>query len=77
MDVRIGITQAVRELEVELGDDAVEADVRSAVDAALNGDDKVLWLTDRRGRSFGVAAERIAYVEIGTGDDQRSIGFSI
>lgn len=74
MDVRIGLTQTAKELEVELGDDADSAALRKQVEKAL-ADGTTLWLTDRKGRQVGVAAEKLAYVEIGSPDDARRIGF--
>ena len=74
MDVRIGLTQTPKELEVQLEDDASAADLRKQVDKAL-ADGGTLWLTDRRGRQVGVPAEKLAYVEIGSPDDSRRIGF--
>ena len=35
----------------------------------------VLWLTDRRNREIGVCSAKIGYVEIGTPDGERKIGF--
>jgi Protein of unknown function (DUF3107) len=35
----------------------------------------VLWLTDKRSRSIGVASSKIAYVELGTPEGDRKIGF--
>jgi Protein of unknown function (DUF3107) len=74
VDVRIGVTQAPREVNLEL-DDGVRDDVEKAVEAALGGNSDVLWLTDRRGRRIAVPADKIAYVEIGTADSDRRIGF--
>lgn len=74
MDVRIGITQAPRELTVEMPDDEREETVQS-VSAALAGEVDVLWLTDKRGRRVGVPADKLAYVEVGTNDGDRRIGF--
>ncbi len=74
MDVRIGLTQTPKELEVQLDDGADAADLRKLVDQAL-ADGSTLWLTDRRGRQVGVPAEKLAYVEIGSPDDSRRIGF--
>ena len=75
MDVRIGVTQAPREINVEVADDTDRAALRKQVDAALTGAVDVLWLTDRRGKEIGVAAAKIAYVEVGTADGDRRIGF--
>ena len=74
MDVRIGLTQTPKELEVQLEDDADASALRSQVDAALAAGG-TLWLTDRKGRQVGVPAEKLAYVEIGTPEDGRRIGF--
>ena len=71
MDVRIGVIQAPREILLEMGSDALKAQV----DAALSSDAGVLWLVDERGREVAVPSARIAYVEIGTPDGDRRIGF--
>ncbi|HEY3486363.1 MAG TPA: DUF3107 domain-containing protein [Ilumatobacteraceae bacterium] len=74
MDVRIGVTQAPREITVEIPDDERD-EVRTKVDAALSGATDVLWLADKRGREVGVPSAKIAYVEVGTPDGDRRIGF--
>jgi len=74
VDVRIGLIQNAKELEVQLDDDADAGALREQVDAALK-DGTTLWLTDRKGRQVGVAAEKLAYVEIGSPEDGRRIGF--
>ena len=74
MDVRIGVTYTAREIDIELPDDADHESVKAALEQALSGDD-VLWLTDRRGRHVGVPSAKIAYVEIGSPDDSKRIGF--
>lgn len=75
MDVRIGVIHTMKEIDVELPNDADPAAIRDAVDRALSEDSKVLWLSDRHGRQIGVPAERIAYVELGSPDSERRIGF--
>ncbi len=75
MDVRIGVTYTAKEIDLELGEDADPAQVQADVDSALAGDQKVFWLTDRKGRRVGVPTEKIAYVEIGTSEAARRIGF--
>lgn len=74
MDVRIGMIQTPKELEVHLPDDADPAAVKAQVEAAL-ADGTTLWLTDRKGREVAVSAAKLAYVEIGSPDDGRRIGF--
>jgi ABC-type branched-subunit amino acid transport system substrate-binding protein len=75
VDVRIGVSQHPRELDVELADDTDREALKQQIADALADDDKVLWLTDRRGRDIVVPAAKIAYVEIDTGDAERRIGF--
>ena len=74
MDVRIGVTHAPRELTVELPDEERE-EVNTRIEAALSGVADVLWLVDKRGRRVAVPSEKIAYVEVGTADGDRRIGF--
>lgn len=73
MDVRIGVTHTPREIELEMADDGDA--VAKAVETAIAAGDKLLWLTDRKGRRIGVPAAKIAYVEIGSATDERKVGF--
>jgi len=75
MDIRIGVTYTAKEVTVELPDDADTDAIRSSVEAALGGDEKVLWLEDRQGRHVAVPADKISYVEIGSAESDRPIGF--
>ena len=75
MDVRIGIVQSPKELEVELGEDAERAVVVADIESMLGQTDGVLSLTDRRGRHLSVPVSRVAYVEIGAPSSDRRVGF--
>lgn len=76
MDIRIGVTQASREIAVEVEDDAkVRQAIKASVDSALKGEIDTLWITDKKGRDIAVPAAKIAYVEIGSADPDRRIGF--
>jgi hypothetical protein len=75
VDVRIGVTQAPRELSLELADDTDRDALRAQIDAAITKGDQVLWLTDRRGRQIAVPIDKLAYVEVGPPDGDRRIGF--
>jgi hypothetical protein len=75
MIVRIGVAQSPKELEVDLGDDAAQDDVKKLVAEAMADDENTLWLTDRKGRTVGVPSARLAYVEIGAPQDGPRIGF--
>ena len=73
MEIRIGIVQSMREIEVELPEGTDQDQIRAEVAAALSSG-AVIWLTDRKGRRVGVPAERVAYVEFTTGNE-RVVGF--
>ena len=73
MEIRIGIVQSMKELSVELPEGADRESVEKDVEAALEGD-KLLWLTDRKGRRVGVPAARVAYVEFSS-TTERNVGF--
>ena len=75
MDVRIGVTQAPREINVELAEDADRDEIKSRIEAALAGAIDVLWIVDNRGKDVGVPTAKIAYDELGTSDRERKNGF--
>ncbi len=75
MDVRIGVTQSPKEIELELGDGVDAEAVTSQVETALGSENGVLWLTDRKGRRVGVPAAKVAYVEIDSAHEARRVGF--
>ncbi|HSH10146.1 MAG TPA: DUF3107 domain-containing protein [Ilumatobacter sp.] len=74
MDVRIGVTQAPREISLEV-EDSSRDDLKARVEAALSGATDVLWITDKRGKDVGVPSAKIAYVEVGSAEGERRIGF--
>ena len=74
MDVRIGVKNSPKELEVILEDDTDGEAVRQHIDTAL-ADGGTLWLTDRKGRQYGIPVDKLSYVEIGSSDASRRIGF--
>jgi hypothetical protein len=75
VDVRIGITQTPKELEVELPEDSDREKVLADIDKALDKGDGVLWLTDKRGRRVAVPVPKVAYVEVGAPATDRRVGF--
>jgi len=74
VEVRIVVSNVGREVMIEQADDQLDA-TRKLVETALSGAVDVLWLTDKRGRQVGVSASKIAYVEIGSTDKDRKMGF--
>jgi hypothetical protein len=76
VDIRIGITQAPREIAIEVEDNAKAREaLKKSVDAALKGESTTLWITDKKGKDIAIPSAKIAYVEIGSTDAERRIGF--
>ena len=75
MDVRIGVTYSPKEIDLEMADDIDRSNLKSEIEEALAQDDRVLWLTDRRGRQVAIPSGKVAYIEIGGPDDAHRIGF--
>ena len=75
MDVRIGIVQSMKELEVVLPEDSDRTKVVTEIESTLGKADGVLQLTDRRGRLVVVPVGRVAYVEVGAPEAERRVGF--
>lgn len=73
MEVKIGVTHANRELTLDTSQ--TPAEIQAAVTEALNSDERLLTLTDDRGRTVFVPAEKLAYVEV-TGATPRRLGFA-
>jgi Protein of unknown function (DUF3107) len=74
VDVRIGVKSSPKELELLLAEDTDAEAVREHIDKVF-ADGGTLWLTDRRGRQYGIPVDKVAYVEIGSTDKSRRIGF--
>ena len=75
MEIRIGITQAPREVVFEIDDDKARTAFKSAVEQALAGKAESVSVTDAKGREIIVAAAKIAYVEFGAPEGTRKLGF--
>lgn len=71
MEVKIGVQHISREIVLESNQSP--EDVESALSTALDKG-TVLSLVDERGRRLLIPADRIAYVEIGAGQE-RKVGF--
>ncbi len=69
--VKIGVTFAPREIELEIED--VDAFV-AEFEAAMESDAKVWWVIDSEGRRRGLVADKVSYVDIEPERD-RTIGF--
>lgn len=72
MEVRIGIQMAPRELTVDTNESA--QDIQRLLTAAL-ASGGIFTLTDDKGGSVIVPADKLAYLELG-GAEPRRMGFS-
>ncbi len=77
MDVRIGIVQSAKELDVELPEDTDVDKTLADIEKALVKEAAILWLTDRKGRKVGVPSAKVAYIEIDAPSAGRRVGFGI
>jgi hypothetical protein len=75
VDVRIGVTQSVKEIELDLPDSDREATLAN-LEAKLAAGEGTLTLTDKKGKTIMVPAAKVAYVEIGATNDDRKVGFA-
>jgi hypothetical protein len=75
VDVRIGITQTPKEIEVELAEGTDLDKTLGEIEKLLQTGDGVLWLTDRKGRRVAVPVAKVAYVEVGAPASDRKVGF--
>ena len=76
MDVRIGVTNTMREIDLDV-DDSIERDqLKDHIEKALSSDEGVLWIADKKGREVAIPSAKVAYVEIGSPADGRTIGFT-
>jgi len=74
MDLRIGIADSPQVVEIELENDVDRDELKSKIEEVLSGGD-VLSLVDRKGRDWLIPPARIAFIELGTADADRRIGF--
>jgi hypothetical protein len=64
VEVKIGVQNASRELVID--SEQTSEDVEATVAKALSADDRVIVLTDAKGRKVIVPTDKLAYVEIGS-----------
>lgn len=73
MLVRIGLSMAPREIEIDIEDGAGLAD---DIEQALAADQAMVWVTDRQGTKHGLAVGKIAFIEFESDESKPGIGFS-
>ncbi|HSG79904.1 MAG TPA: DUF3107 family protein [Acidimicrobiia bacterium] len=71
--VKFGLMNAARDLDLEVEDvDVLLEDLASA----LAGDQKLLWVTEKGGHRYGLAVDKIVYVDVEPEEAKKGIGFS-
>lgn len=73
MEVKIGVQNVARELSVETDDSA--EDVLEQLNASLT-DNRVFSLSDSKGRTVAVPADKVAYLYF-VSDTGRKVGFGL
>jgi hypothetical protein len=72
VDIRIGIANSPRELNIESSQ--TSAEVEKIVSAALESESKFITLTDVKGKVYIVPVASFSYLEMG-GEESRRVGF--
>lgn len=76
MEVKIGVTQSPKEIELEMDGDDIAA-LAKIFDEAIKAENPIVWIEDKKGRKIGVPAPKVAYIEIAKSDDDRKVGFGV
>lgn len=72
MKVRIGIADTDKLVELEVNDvDSFRQEIEAAVAGGGLG-----WFTDSKGRTVGIPASRVAFIEMEDADTGRTVGFA-
>ncbi|MCI2976307.1 MAG: DUF3107 domain-containing protein [Ferrimicrobium sp.] len=76
MEIRIGLGDAMREIEIEMDEGADQANVIEEFTKAQADGQGLWWLTDRKGKKVGVPVAKVLFIEVGPNKEQRKVGFS-
>ncbi len=72
MKVRIGILNTDKMVEIEIDDaKAFKKEIERAV-----RDGELGWFTDSKGRSVGIPAPNVAFIEMDDADEPTTVGFA-
>jgi len=72
MKVRIGIANTDRLIEIEVDDSKTfRKEIEKTVDEGGIG-----WFKDSKGRSVGIPARNIAFIEVEDSEGERTVGFA-
>lgn len=72
MKVRIGIANTDKLIEIEVDDaKSFKKEIEKAVEQGGLG-----WFTDSKGRTVGIPARNLAFIEIEEAEGERTVGFA-
>ncbi|CAG4929724.1 unnamed protein product, partial [Acidithrix sp. C25] len=75
VDIKIGFLDSSRELAFEVGDDKDQNEFVETLNALTKSQDALHWIEDKKGRKIGVAPGKIAYIVVGSQQEERRVGF--
>ena len=73
MQVRIGLSMAPREVEIDVEDGEAMA---VEIEKAMAEGQALVWVTDSSGIRHGLAVDKIAFIELESQGPKPGIGFS-
>jgi len=71
--VRIGLSMAPREVDIDIEDGEALA---AEIEKALAEGQALVWVTDRNGVMHGLASDKIVFIEVESQDSKPGVGFS-
>ena len=66
----------MREIDLDLDDSIDRDELKAHIENALTDGGGVLWMADSKGREVVIPSSKVAFVELGSPGEGRSIGFS-
>lgn len=75
MDIRIGISDSPREIDLELAEGTTQEQVVETIESSIASGSSIVWLSDKKGRKLGIFASKLAYIEVGATKEERRVGF--
>ncbi|NNN19613.1 MAG: DUF3107 domain-containing protein [Acidimicrobiaceae bacterium] len=75
MDIRIGISDSPREIDLELPEGITQEEFITSIEASISSGSSIVWIQDRKGHRLGVFASKLAYIEVGATKEDRRVGF--
>ena len=75
IEIKIGLTQVARELDIELSKDTSKEEIVSQIEKMMMSGEGILWLTNRKNSKIAVPVSKISFIEISDELEERRVGF--